>query len=373
LKKVLSVFLSILLVIVVSGGIFVWWRSSKNPEQVFPYPYKFSKEAPGIKLDAPILIVGDRMGAYLAKFQAELSATISQDLTKNIRVQTLARENWPIHRTLHDLKSLSQWPQILIYQGGSEEFLENKFETTEIKKILTNIHRYNDDRLQTLLILWPWFSRVLYEPVKLVPLQEELVKTTLTDETSYLKRLEMEMLLYEEQLTQLVNQSRDRNSLLILTTVPLNLDSKPRRACSFTTTNDVEKEIQNIEAMMVAENFKEAYARASKAALLYSGNAKLFYLYGQVSAKFGKLPEARDALLKATAYDCEPWRSSEMMNMIIRRVANKQQVLIFDFALMTQKDWPDSVTFFDDIYPQNLYYEKGMKQLGLVIKNILKL
>jgi hypothetical protein len=87
----------------------------------------------------------------------------------------------------------------------------------------------------------------------------------------------------------------------------------------------------------------------------------------------GNIDEAIPALLSASAYDCEPWRATEVQNSIIRKVAKNQQVILFDFAKLLDQEYTNNTTFFDETHPQNLYYEQGMEQLGLVIKNILKL
>jgi hypothetical protein len=81
----------------------------------------------------------------------------------------------------------------------------------------------------------------------------------------------------------------------------------------------------------------------------------------------------RRSLLEASAYDCNPWRATELHNSIIRKVAKQHQILLFDFAKVMEDDYGKNTTFFDETHPQNLYYDKGMEQLGLVIKSILKL
>lgn len=372
MKKVLSLLFLTLLVALLTGGFLVFDRYHKNPEQVVPYPYTFIESAPAIKLDAPILITGDRMGAYFAKFKTELAQAISVNLAKPILIQSLAKEGNGLHRTLHDLNSLTQWPQILIYQGGSEEFSEAKFDPEEIAKISTNFRRYSDDRIETFLILYPWLSRLVYEPVARVKLtaKPELKEP---EEKEYLRRLETELLLYEQQLIQLVNQSKDRNTLLILTTTPINLDIPPKKVCEFTSTIDIETEILDLRELLKANNPKAAYAKSSKLINQHSGNAQLFYIHGQISKRLGQLGEAAEALHKASAYDCGPWRVTEVQNSIIRKVAKEHQILLFDFARLVEKEWDQNTTFFDEIHPQNLYYDKGMQQLGMVIKSILKL
>lgn len=373
MKKVLSLLLLVILGGIVTAGFFVFQRYQQNPEQILPYPYTFKEVAPAIKLDAPILIAGDRMGFYFGKFHTQLAETISVNLAKPIKVQTMAKSGHALHRTLHELKSLTQWPQILIYQGGSEEFSETKFVQSEIPKISKNFKVYSDDRVETFLILYPWLSRIVYDPVKRVTLDAQpQVEDDITEEV-YLKRIETELLLYRQELIQLVAQSKDRNTLLILTTTPINLDQPPHKVCEFTTTTDIEAEILGLRDLLKAKDPKSAYTKSSKLIQQYTGNAELLFIHGQISKRLGYLDEAKNSLLEASAYDCEPWRVTEVQNSIIRDVAKEHQILLFDFARLVEKDFAVNTTFFDEIHPQNLYYDKGMEQLGLVIKSILKL
>lgn len=372
MKKVLSAFLLAVLLVALTGGFFVWERYKQNPQQVVPFPYTFQEKAPATKLDAPILITGDQMGVYFSKFSTGLAATISSNLAKPIKIQSMAKTGFGLHRTLHDLKGLTQWPQILIYQGASEEYFESKFHLSEIAKIRKNFELYSDDRVETFLILYPELSRIVYEPIKRVVLGSEPVEEEVTEE-SYLKRLETEILLFEQQLVQLVQLSKDRNTLLILSTTPINLDQPPKKVCEFTTTPDIEAEILGLRDLLRDNNPKSAYTKSSKLITQYSGNAELLFLHGQISKRLGNFDEAVTTLLEASAYDCSPWRATEMHNSIIRKVAKQHQILLFDFAKVVNDDFGKNTTFFDEHHPQNLYYDKGMEQLGLVIKSILKL
>ncbi|MGE3610179.1 MAG: hypothetical protein AB7I27_11370 [Bacteriovoracaceae bacterium] len=373
MKKVLSLILVAFLSGLITVGILVLKRYQQNPEQIVPYPYRFTEDSPLITPNAPILIVGDRMALYFSKFKAELAETISQKLSKPIAIESLAAEGVALHRTLHQLKSLTKWPQIIIYQGASEEFNERKFELSEIANINQNFKRYNDEKIETLLVLHPWISRLVYEPVKLVLLPNSPQPRGEILEDDYLKGLDLELKLFEQHLIQLVNLSKDRNSLLILTTTPINLDVSPKKVCAFTNTLEIEKDLDDLKSMLKESNPKTAYQKSSKLIKQYSGNAQLFYMHGQISKALGLEDEARNSLLSASAFDCDTWRTTEVFNSIIRKVANENQVILFDFARMLEAEWPDNPTFFDDLYPQHLYYEKATEQLGLVIKQILKL
>lgn len=373
MKKVLSFLLVVITAGLVTAGYLVLQRYRSNPEQIFPYPYEFQAEAPLVKVEAPILITGDRMGAYFAKFASELAATISVDLAKPIKIESIAKNGHGLHRTLHELRSLVRWPSIVIYQGGSEEFQELKFAPENAAVIKRNFARYKDDRIETALILYPWLSRIIFDPHSRIKLEEVPTLLPEVSEESYLSRLETELLLFEQQLVQLVNLSKGRNSLLILTTTPLNLDISPKKVCGFASTIDIEKDLADIHEQLTANNPKAAYASTTNLIAVNPGNAQLYFTHGLVSNRLGKTDEAKKSMLQATAYDCEPWRATEVYNSIIRRVARNHQVMLFDFSKMLENEWNKNITFFDELYPQNLYYENGMKQLGAVIKQILKL
>lgn len=373
MKKVLSLLILTTVGILLTGGFFVLNRYQQNPEQIVPYPYIFKEAPEAIELDAPILITGDRMGTYFAKFQTELASNISINLSTPIKVQSIAKDGNALHRTLRDLRSLTKWPQILIYQGASEEFREHKFELSEVKKIQKNFSLYSDDRLETAMILYPWLSRIVYEPIHRVSLGNEPILVEEFTQESYLSRLETELLLYEQQLMELVDLSKDRNSLLILTTTPINLDISPKKVCTFTSTDDLEKEIMDLRSLLKKNDPKTAYGISSKLIKQYSGNALLLYIHGQISKRLGLIDEARTTLLEASSYDCEPWRATEVYNSIIRKVAKEHQVILFDFAKLVEGEWTKNTTYFDEIHPQNLYYDHAMKQLGMLIKGILKL
>lgn len=373
MKKILTFLGAIAFLAILTGGYLAFDRWTKNPEQIVPYPYDFVAKAPRVKLDAPILIVGDRMGSYFARFKTELAATISQNLDNVIKIQSLASDGQGLHRTLHQLKSLEQWPQILIYQGGSEEFAESKFEISEIRKISQNFKLYQDDRIHTMMILYPWLSRLVYTPMKRTHLPAEPILLEELQEKNYLQRLETELLLFEQQLTQLVALSRDRNSLLILSTTPINLDVPPKSVCSFSSNIEIEKAVLELQELVKKQDWKTAYKKATKYTMLYPGNAQLFYLEGTVEKNLGKTQEGVNSMLQASSYECTSWRVTEVQNSIIRKVAASQQVLLFDFSRMVEREWTNNITFFDELHPQNIYYDKGMNQLGLVIRKILKL
>src|SRR5690606_19170329 len=314
MKKVLSfILISITVGLFVLGGV-IFQRFKANEESITPFPYKFDQESAEYKIEAPILIIGDRMGARLARFSGQLQDVISADIDNKIKIHSLAKPQHGLHRTIEDLKTIKKWPQILIYQGGSEEFLEEKFYPSEKEKIQTNFERFSDERIQTMIILFPWLSRIVYEPVKKITLSREPVIREEITEEKYLSILDTELLLFREQLQELVKMSKDRNALLILTTTPINLDSSPKKTCSVSTNIEIEKDIRELQELLRKNDAKKAYTLSSRIKDRHVGNAQVKYLHGQISRRIGNINESVGSLLESSAFDCRPWSATHLQN-----------------------------------------------------------
>ena len=371
-KKLIK--LSVLLVIF--GGLFLLWqRLSGNPKGLVPLPYSLPSASETLILDAPLLIAGDRVGARFGLFKEGLALGLSTGLSKPIKIQSIAKEGEGLHRTLYRLQSLQKWPQVLIYHGGSEEFSESKFLTSQVRKIQRNFERYNNDRILTAMMLWPFLARLVYIPIKRMQLEASpapAAKQPLTD-VEYQQRLEIIYRLFEIELNQLVAMAREHNTLLILTTTPVNLDIVPRKTCSNAGSVAIAKELKVIREFIRKQDYKSAYTRSKALKDSSIANAEILFLHGQVAFRNGLRSEAVEALKLAAAYDCIGWRANEVTNSIIRKVAREHRVTLFDFAAVTEKDWNSNVTFFDEIYPQDLYYERATEYLATVLKRILKL
>ena len=372
MKKVLSFILYFFLFIVVTIGYLVWDRYQNNIEQIVPYPYEFQQKSESIVSEAPILIIGDRMGNYLSRFSTTLASVISKNLDKPIKIQSMAKDGFGLHRTLHQMRSLAPWPKIILYHGASEEFYEDKFNPSEIIKIKKNFNQFKDERIETAIILYPKLSRIIYHPTKRVSFSSDPNPNSKLSESEYLNRLETALLVFENELTELINLSKERNSLLVLTTTPINYDIPPRKSCSISTDAQLLDEMNKLKELK-QNDLKAAYSKSGKMVNQFKGNAELYFIHGMISREIGNSEEALDFLKQAAAFDCEPWRATEVFNSIIRKLAKENQIVLFDFALLLEGAWTLGPSFFDDVYPQNLYYEKASEQLGLFIKDILKL
>lgn len=358
-----------------AAGGWVWQRWSANPETVMPLPYKLARSADTLIIDAPLLIIGDRMGARFALFKDSLSEVLSRGLSKPLKIQSLAEAGFGLHRTLRQLQSLDTWPRVIFYQGGSQEMHENKFLTKEIPKIRRNFFEYADDTKQTAMMLYPALSRLIYLPYvrTILPDSPPLDPVAFKTEREFQARLEITYQLYEMELNRLVDMAREHKALLIFSTVPINIDIPPRKTCDNAASEQITKAVAAIRELVRAHDHKTAYARSKELVSGTIANAEVHYLHGQIARRVGNLAEAMDHLHQAAAYDCRSWRATQVTNNIIRKVATEQRVMLFDFARMVESDWTKNATFFDELNPQNLYYQKAVDALGSVLRRVLKL
>lgn len=341
---------------------------------IFPTPYEFSSNTDQIAVDAAILITGDRMALHLARFKENLALEVSQGLSKPIKIDVLAQDYDAIHRTLEKTENLSKWPKLIIYTGGSTELFEERFLKSQISKVRTNIARYQDDKWRTLLMVWPTFARFLYEPLQRAKLPSEFILDEKEiSEVEYQARLELNYQLYEILLNRFVEVARENKQNIILMTVPVNLDIEPRKTCSLSYTDKVKKEIEEVKALIKNQDYKSAYPKSQDLTLATLANAEVFWLHGRVAKQLGQKIEAKENLKKAAAFDCKFWRANEVTNNIIRKVAQEQRVTLYDFAEVVEGQWTLNTTFFDDIYAQNLYYDRAVQTLALAIRKMLKI
>lgn len=356
-------------------GAFLAQRYSKNPTSVAPYPYSFEEEVgQNLSVDAPILIVGDRMGERLASFSKLMASKISENLSKPIKIESMAAKGEGLHRTLRKLKSLKKLPLIIIYLGGTEEASELKFKTKDVPVIQENLAIYRDDKAQTAMMILPALSRLLYTPVdrvKLGPLKQKASSDFGQAET--LERAPVEFELYKLAINELFTFAKDRNSYFIAVSTPINLGVPPKRSCEGALPEDFKQKYERAKKLVKEKDYKLAYNITKDLGLIANTSANVHYLHGQVSLHIGKTEEAYQALKLAAVYDCANYRPNPIFNVILKEAAQKHGVAYFDLQKLLRDRMTSNVTFMDDIYPQNLYMEKMASAIALKIKKLLKL
>ena len=361
--------------LILAVTMFFGHRYKNNNDSIIPIPYSFKADTyQEYVLEAPIVIIGDNLGVRLNTFAKLLQSKLSTNLSTPIKVQSFAQDGAGIHRTYEILKSLKTLPLITIYIGANQEFNESKFRTKDIKKILNNFKLFENDYVKTALMVKPELSRFIYSVVPHKVFDEVITPDNkeYTDQQNQLRNI-VNYKLFEATLNELFKYTRQSNSLLIPVISPINLAVEPRKSCYGSIDESAKASVEKLKGFMKGGDYKTAYNTSKELALIYSSNAQIQYLHAQVSNKLNLRDEAQKYYELAASFDCENWRGNPIYNSIVKRVTNKYAGTYLDFHQMLYDESSQNITFVDDIYPQDLYYEQLVHILSIKLKKILKL
>ncbi|OUR97198.1 hypothetical protein A9Q84_12795 [Halobacteriovorax marinus] len=374
IKKISILFLLLLL----GTGTFVYLKFKTTPTTIYPYPFVVaaSKVADRVKIqESDILIIGDRLGSSLNKYLPGINESISKNLRNPLKIYNWSAEGEGLHRTLKKLKSLKKIPSMVLYFGGSEEFLEERFLTRDRQIFEANFKIFKDDRYSSILMSFPWTSKFLYKaPSKYFYLKKE-IKAFKKASSSKVSQLRAEYIYkyYQLQLEELSSFMREKGSTLVFVTAPINLEVAPRIVCDNSITNTIMIEQNDIDKLLKKGQSKEALARLKMLAGQSFGNATTYFQLGRAYLLQGNIKEAKKNLLLASAFDCGNWRGNPIFNKILKNHATKNDISLVDFAIIVESGLARNITFVDDIFPQSIYYDKLKAELILVIKQIFKI
>lgn len=373
-------FLFFFSLILIGSAVYLYWSYSSKATLITPFPYSFSPnvvkslEKEIVEAEkANILIVGDRMGESLSRFTPEILAELGKNLKNPPTVYNWAKPNEGLHRTLFKLKSIKKMPSIIIYLGASSELLEKTFSVNDKEEIFKNFSLYDDEKIISLIITFPWLSKIIYKKMNYYQLDQ--YKEYQNNLSGPLKIVEKEISfkLFDYELREMIELIKDKKSNLILITTPLNLEVRPHEICSQTTSNNVVEAQQEIEEMIKLGNYKSAYPKALLLANETISNSLSFYLLGKASLGLGNLPLARDSFQKSTVFDCSNWRGNAVYNAIIKTHAKLRHVHLVDFDQYMSSALSDEGLFIDEFFPQNLFYQKMNSELIENLKKILSI
>ena len=346
----------------------------KGPDNPYPYeiediPYKNLKEAN----EADILIIGDRMGKKITPYVLPIIEKTSGKFKKELKLYNWSESYEGMHRTLAKVKSLSQWPSLIIYHGASEEFHEKRASLTDHEKILKNFEYLKSDILSSLILTIPRLSRILYHSINKIKLTE-LIHPDEKNYTSIEKQKQMEIIykLFEYELDELIRLTINNKSRLILLTTPLNLSISPKKICHNSITPSIVNEQKKIEELLEENKYLKAFDKAQKLIKKSIGNARSFHLTSQAAIKLHKQKMARDYGNIATAFDCQTWRGNSVLNSIVTKAALSYQIRLLDFNYLVNRNLGEQ-SFFDELFPEEIYYQKLGRDIVEVSLEQLKL
>lgn len=347
-----------------------------NPISLYPYPY-IIKNTSYHDLEqaenANILIVGDRMAQGLENVKPALLKELSKDFSTDLIIYNWAEENEGLHRTLDKLLQLKKYPSIIIYQGASKEFYEEKFTLNQSIELEKNLAKYHDPETASLLMAYPLFSKFIYSYKNIISLGPIVKRIQVERPAEKMQQLfEMGYRVFDLEMDQLVSLAKERNFSLFLLTTPINLKTLPKEVCSNSTSNTLETEQLEISKLLKEGRSKEAFERISFLGNSIQGNAKNYYLLGMALENMGRFEEAALALNQGSAFDCHPWRSNIVFNNIIRTKINEKNVYVVDFDKIVNQNFGIRNLFIDEIYPKMEFYDILGVEIAPMIGQIFK-
>jgi hypothetical protein len=368
--------------LIAGASAYIYWSYSTKRTLITPYPYTFStsydqefmkNHASEIKEaeNSMILIVGDRMGLSLNPYLKNLQEEFEGKLKTLPSIYNWSSENEGVFRTLYKLKKLKRMPSIIIYFGASSELFEQKFDVTDKKAILNNFKNFDDEKLISLIITFPWLSKIFYKDLKYFSMQKFSAYKNNLPAQQKLEEKEVSFKIFEYEIKEMIDLVKDKRSTLVFVTTPLNLEVEPKEVCSHSTFTDIVAIQQEIAGEIKEGFFKSAFPKALELSRVSVSNANSFHLLGKSALGLGDIKVAREALLNATVYDCHTWRGNAVYNAIIKQKASKNLVQVIDFDQYMSSQLSKEGLFFDDIFPQPLFYQNMVKELGVGLKKIL--
>ena len=367
---------------VIGLSAYLYWDYSAKRTVITPYTYSFlnsfdekyrSVHAEEIKQaeSAKILIIGDRMGKTLDTYHTLLQEQFGSAFKTPPSIFNWSADNEGLFRTIHKLKMLKKLPPIIIYFGASSELIEKKFRVEDKNRILKNWKTYDDEKLISLIITFPWLSKILYKDVQYFDLAEYTEYKSLLAGPQKLEEKELSFKIFEYEIRDLIEYVKDKKSNLVFITTPINLEVEPKEVCPQSSNDDIIGLQQEIEAELKEGAYKSAFPKARDLSQATFSNARSFYLYGKAAMGVGDIKTAREALLKASVFDCASWRGNAVYNAIIKGMAEKHLVQIIDFDQYMTSNLSKDGLYFDEIVPQNIFYQSMIKELGDILKKVL--
>ncbi len=372
MKKILLLLITLATIF----GLKVYKKYEKNPINITPYPFQivenYKDQIPTVERSS-VIIVGDQMGQSLNPYLPSLIQDISSNLAEVIKVFNWSRKKEGMHRTLSKIKSLKSLPEIIIYHGGSQEFFEKTFFIKDKEKILANFKKHSDEKILSLIMAFPILSKFIYEPVNTIELDSWNKDNDNLEGQDKLSKMEMTYKFFRQQLWEMANYIKERNSTLILLTTPINLSIPPKKVCKGSTNALLKLELDKIEKELKNAKYKIAFQKLEILKKKVLGNTKLLYFSGISTAKLGFPKTAEKILQKSAVFDCGAWRGNKIFNNIIREASTEHDLFLIDFDKIVNSQFGKGPLFMGETYPQTLFYKKVIEEIKHVINQTLEI
>ena len=340
-----------------------------------PLPYHFQEvgEKGEDVLKAQVLIVGDRLGLHFDKFVPELTEKVSVTLASDLRIMNWSAPGEGLHRTLGKISSLEKIPPVVIYHGGSEEFFERRFSLNDLTALQTNLSREIPPALRFLPapLLAGIFYRSYSEPVSLP--KEPLEDKQTMEGLAKLQYREQVYRLFDYEFGRLVKEVSAHNSTLIVITTPTNIMREHKAVCPKTTTVTLERTLDELETAVKKGQTQRALTDIPKFLKLSPTHARLHYILGRAWLAKGDVIRAKEALDKASIFDCTLWRGNLVFNKIMIDHAREKNTVLIDFHEEIHALLGKGSLFLDAIHPRDMFYKALVRRLADLVQSSMNL
>jgi len=344
------------------------------PTQNYPYTYIIEKQHyPRIRLaeDSHVLIVGDRLGHHMSDYIPQIQSLFGQTFSRPVKVFNWSQPKEGIHRTLDKIKSLRRFPPVIVYMGGSEEFLEKLVHIEDYNKIQKSFESYHNAKINRWVSNYPWLSKFFYYLPNFVHLDEYHEYLKILSPKQQLQQKELHLSLYGFALEEMARKILSQKSELIVVVPPIDLLSKPEKNCLASTNDKLENELNLVEKIQKQGKLKDSLTLLELIMRNTLANARAWYIYGKTFLELGRLNMAISALEKANAYNCNDRKASILINKVMKKMAQEQSVITIDFYSIVNRTLGEKENFTPEKMPEESHFNYLIEELEEKIAPLL--
>ncbi len=368
MRKLVKIIYLIVIVLILIPSLYLGYRYQRNTTQVYPYPYKLNApllDEINSAQQADIILIGDSSTTLLNDSLDGFLSEITKYFKSTPKVYDWGRKGETAAQSLEKLKTLKKMPSLVIYHGGRDTLLNQKFNLRDFNILKKNLAITKDETLMTLAMAYPPLSRLIYHPLKKIEVsnQDNPYPKTLPPE-AVLQIMDVLYQLYQMEVRELFTYLKEQDAKLWVIPQALNLLEPPHRVCENTIDLEQDNTIKKAQGLKESGQIKEAFNLVNDLVKTAKGNSKAYFFIGDVLMNMGNYKEAKKAYYQAMIYDCGLTRSNPIFLKILMEEAEKRQFKVIDFNRLVTNQLGHNPLFINDRDPQPLYYQ----QLSAIIK-----
>lgn len=376
LQRIAQIVLTIILGLALFVTIVTYQKYSATALKERPYPF-FIENPSNLESEifenSDILIIGDNFALKNDKLIEILTDNLSKGLKKPLTIQNMAYENENLYRVKTRLLSLKKLPPVIILMGGTSEFSEDLY-PPDLTAFKENFKRAKNEYVSTIITLYPNLSKILFLKDENKKLSTNEIKPFIHYSDEWFQKIaEATYYFYQEELGDLIDFIREKNSNLIIVNAPKNLELRPKKPCDNSIIDAVTIEQMEITKLIKEEQLKEALQKTLNLDERSTGNAVTKYLLGEILLKQGKNKAAVNFLKQAQALDCQSTGANIIINEINKAISKDKSILNINFDEMLYTKIGEDTLFLNDEVIQFIHWDLLTESLTKSLKEILQL